>query len=644
MSRKGTISVQTQDILPIIKKWLYSEHDIFFRELTSNSCDAITKRASISRSENLEMVEGKINITLDKANKTISIEDNGLGMTEDEVEKYIAQLAFSGAQEFVDKMNESGKNEEDSKGDIIGKFGLGFYSAFMVADKVEVDSLSYQKDAHATKWTCEGETDYEFTDSDRTEVGTRITLHLNEDSMDFINSYKSRETLSKYCDFMPYSIELIDLETNERIVAENLKAEKEEDKKPVPCDIINASTPLWKKDPKTITDEEYKDFFKKLYPMEQEPLFWLHLNVDHPFTLQGILYFPKFNPSKPTNDKNIKLYCRQVFVSDNIKEIIPEFLGLIKGAIDSTDIPLNVSRSALQGDPNVKKISNYIVKKVAESLKKLFKNDRERYDSVWEDIALFVKYGVVSDTKFDELMRPYVLFKNSEEKFVTIEEYRDSIPSEFKEKLGDTVINFEKEVSDSNLRKQLLTEGVHALETENYIDPHFMQHTEMQKQGERGLKWSTVDAEIENILASENTTDEDMKIQDFFKQVLVGETKEGEPATLEVEIKKFKDSTSAAYFKVDQQMKRLQQMTQQMGNNAFNMPVKKTLVLNPSNPLIQNALKIWEKGDKKDLAEKICHHVQDLATISSEGLEKEEKSAFVTRSQNLISELSNLAL
>lgn len=642
MSRKGSISVQTQDIFPIIKKWLYSEHDIFVRELVSNACDAITKRATLARTSNLDAPKGEVTVTIDKEAKTITIADDGIGMNEEEVEKYIAQLAFSGAEEFVKKMEAEG-NTDATKDEIIGKFGLGFYSAFMVADKVEVESLSMQESHKATKWTCAGDTDYEFSDSDKNTVGTTITLHINEESADFLNSWKTRQTLTQYCDFMPYPIQLVDLEENKRIEAENAKAEKEEDKKPIPHDIINDTTPLWKKDPSSITDDEYKQFFSKLYPMDGEPLFWLHLNVDHPFTLQGILFFPKFNPNKPMNENSIKLYCRQVFVSDNVKNIVPDFLGLLKGTIDSTDIPLNVSRSALQGDPNIKKISNYIVKKVAEALKKLFKNDREKYEAVWEDIKLFVKYGSVSDNKFDELMRPYVLFKNSEEKLVTLQEYKDSIPAEYKEKVGNTMITFNPEESDASLKSQLLAAGIHTLVVDNHIDPHYQQHTEMHKVGEMELKWSAVDTEFENILAGEKHEDDD-KVKDLFTEVLVGEVKENEPANLDIEVKSFSDSGNAAYIKIDQQMKRFQQMTQAMGQNtAFNMPVKKTLVVNPLNPLIQNALKLWS-NDKKDLAGRIAHHVQDLATISSEGLEQQAKEDFVKRSQTLVQELSNLAL
>ncbi len=637
-SRKGQISVDTNDIFPIIKKWLYSEHDIFVRELVSNASDAITKRQTMDRSEGAEVQNGQIKVVVDKDKKTITFKDNGIGMTEAEVEKYIAQLAFSGAEEFVKKMKEGDNDQEGA--DIIGKFGLGFYSAFMVADKVEVNSLARAEGAKATKWVCNGQTDYEFSDSNKDTVGTEVTLFINDENQEFLDAWKTRSTLASYCDFMPYPIELVDVQEHERIAAENAKAEKEEDKKPIPHDIINDTRPLWKKDPSTLKDEDYKSFYKKMFPMDQDPLFWIHLNVDHPFTLQGILYFPKFDKSKPVNERNIKLYNKQVFVSDNVKNVIPDFLALLKGAIDSKDIPLNVSRSALQGDPNIKKISNYIIKKVAESLKKLYKNEREHYENVWEDIGLFVKYGAISDTKFDELMRDKVLFKNSEDKLVTLGEYLESAPEKYKEKLKGKVVYFEEGKSDETLRSHLLDEGVQALTMDSYIDPHFMQHTEMKKVGDQELKFTLVDNAIEDVLETENASEEDIKIKDLFQEILIGKDKKDDK--LEIEVKSFKNAKSAAYFKVDESMKRFQQMTQSMGQANFDMPVKKTLVLNPSNSLVKNVFKLWEKDNK--LSKKIALYVQDLAAISGEGLSDKDRARFVNESQELMGELSNLAL
>ena len=623
-TRKGSISVKTNDIFPIIKKWLYSEHDIFIRELVSNACDAITKRGTLARSQGHETPEGGVKISLDKNAKTIVVEDNGLGMTETEVEKYIAQLAFSGAEEFVQKMKEMGNTS--TKDEIIGKFGLGFYSAFMVAEKVEVESLSMTPGAVPTKWTCHGDTDYEFSESDKSEIGTKITLFLSSDGDEFLDFWKLKETVSHYCDFMPYKISLKNLGDAE--AAE---------------EIVNETHPIWKKDPTTLKDEDYKEFYRKLFPYDPEPLFWLHLNVDHPFTLQGVLFFPKLNPTKPMQENGIKLYSKQVFVSDNVKNVIPDFLALLKGAIDSVDIPLNVSRSALQGDPNRKKISNYIIRKVSESLKKLFNSDRARFDQVWEDIGLFVKYGCMQDEKFDEVMRKMVLFKNTEGKLVTMEEYQASVPESFKERLKDKYVYFEKNLSDESLRKQLIAEGIHVLETDQYIDPHFMQHCEMKAQGEQNFKFTAIDSAMELLHDSSETTPDDVKIKDFFKQVLIGEDKEME-GKLDVEVKNLKNTSSSAYFKVDENMKRFQQMTKSMGQSSFSMPIKKTLIVNPNNALIQNAIKIWEKGEKKELAEKIAHHVQDLASLSSEGLSTEDKEKFVARSQTLVQELSNYIL
>ncbi|MFA6235876.1 MAG: molecular chaperone HtpG [Bacteriovorax sp.] len=638
-SRKGTISVNTGDIFPIIKKWLYSEHDIFLRELVANATDAITKRATMARVTNQEIPTGKISVTVDKTAKTIVIEDNGIGMTEAEIEKYIAQLAFSGAEEFVKKMKDQGSTPSS---DIIGKFGLGFYSAFMVSTRVVVESLSMTEGSTAAKWTCEGETDYSFEETTKTEVGTKITLHINEESEEFLNAWKVSSTLKKFCDFMPYEIFVFDAEAT---------GEKAEHGNP---GLVNDTHPIWKKDPGTLTDSDYKEFYKKLFPMDPDPLFWIHLKVDHPFTLEGVLFFPKLNPNKPFNDSNIRLYNKQVFVSNNVKDIVPEFLSLLKGCIDSSDIPLNVSRSSLQGDPNIKKISNYVIKKVAESLKKLFNNDRARYETIWEDISLFIKYGAISDNKFDEMMRDYVVFKNSENKFVTLTEYKDSVPGTFKEKLGSKVLYFEKGKSDYSLKNELLAQGIQTLETESYIDPHFMQHVEMTKIGENNYSFVSVDSEISSLLEVEATNDSDIKVKDLFKDVLIGSTNDkteteedldslNHGGLKDIEIVKIKNSKSPAYFKVDEQMKRMHQMAKGMGNEAM-FPIKKTLVINPGSPLIQNALKLHEKGTNNPLVKKLVHHVEDLAQISSEGLNHEDREAFVSRTQELMQELTNLAL
>ncbi len=624
--RTGNISVQTADIFPIIKKWLYSEHDIFLRELIANATDAITKRSTHARLDNQEMPQGEIKVFVDPKNKTITISDNGLGMSEADVEKYLAQLAFSGAEEFVKNMKDQGA---DSGKDIIGKFGLGFYSAFMVSSKVEVESLSMKEGSTATKWTCMGDPTYTFSPSDKKEVGTTITLHINEDSQEFLNKFKVNETLRKFCYFMPYPIEVSEL------------SEKKDDEKADEPTVINETKPLWRRDPSELKDEDYQNFYKKMFPMDQDPLFWIHLKVDHPFTLEGILYFPKLNPMRPMNERNIRLYAKQVFVSDDVKNVIPDFLSLLKGAIDSSDIPLNVSRSSLQGDPNITRISNYVTKKVAEALKKLFKNDRPKYEAIWNDIGMFVKYGCISDTKFDEAMRSMVIFKNSEGKFTTLAEYRENVPSEMKEKLGDQVVYFEKEKGDRSLRSQLLEQGIQTIEIDDHIDPHFTQHAEMKKQGDQSYQFVASDAVVADLLGSEATGPEDIKVKEIFEKILNLNVDEKDKQ--EVEIQKLKAQGSPAWFKVDEQMKRFQKMAQSMGNDqAF--PLKKTLVINPSNPLIQNALKLHERGDKVELVEKICRHVEDLASISSDGLKNDERDLFVNRSQSLIQELTNMAL
>ncbi len=605
--RAGKISVKTTDIFPIIKKWLYSEHDIFLRELVANATDAITKRATLGRVRDEIIPTGEIKISVDKKNKTITISDNGIGMTEEEVEKYIAQLAFSGAEDFVKKIKES-------KDDFIGKFGLGFFSSFMVAGKVEVDTLSMEKEAPAVRWVCEGDTEYNFEKSDRTDIGTSVILHINEDGEEFLDVYKVEQTLRKFCDFMPYSIKVVQEKGEETL--------------------INETRPLWKKDPKEIKDEEYLSFFKNIFPMDQDPLFWVHLKIDHPFTLEGILYFPKFNPNKPFHDSNIKLYSKQVFVSDNVKNIIPDFLSLLKGVIDSTDIPLNVSRSSLQGDPNIKKISNYIVKKVADALKTLSSKDREKFEKIWPDIGLFVKYGCISDTKFDELMREHVIFKTAGDKYLTLDEYKNSIPENYRDKMKDLILYFENGVSEWTLKKQLENEGISTIETDSYIDSHFMQHVEINKKGEVTYKVSSVDNEIGKILGAE-TAESDNKVADLFKDNI--------PKDHEVVVEKLKGSLTPAYFKVDEQMRRFSKMAQSMGTHST-FPVKKTLVVNPENDLIKNAMAINEKGTNKDLVSKLCLYIEDLANISSEGLKNEDRDNFVKRSQELLKELTSLAL
>jgi len=644
---KGKIKVNTGDIFPIIKKWLYSEHDIFLRELVANATDAISKRSTLGRSLNQEIPTGAIQVNVNKTNKTITITDNGLGMSKDEVEKYIAQLAFSGAEEFVQKMEKEGQKSSD----IIGKFGLGFYSSFMVANKVVIDSLSMQDGSVATNWSCEGDTDYIFSESTKKEVGTTITLHINEENLDFLNEWTLMDTLKKFCDFMPYQISILDEERKPEKPKKADGSVDEEAKEVAPeARNVNDTNPLWKKNPTEVTEKEYLDFFRKIYPTEQNPLFWVHLKVDHPFTLEGILYFPKINTKMPTKENNIKLYSKQVFVSDNVKNIIPEFLSLLKGTIDSTDIPLNVSRSSLQGDPNIKKISNYIVKKVAEALKKLYKNDRSKYEDVWADSGLFVKYGCLSDTKFDELMRDMVIFKDENNKYATLNEVTERTPEKLKDKLKDKILYAEGSQVDPTLKAMLLEEKISYIQTDDHIDPHFIQHVETHAQKEITLKFSSVDSEIENLFEGDNSTPDDIKVKDLFSKFLLPPEvtdKDGNvtaPADKEISISKLKNTTTAAYIKIDEQMKRFAKMTESMGQMGSSFPLKKTLVVNPNNPLVINALKIHEKGGNEQVVDQLCHHIEDLALISTDNLDQDGKAAFITRSQKLMETLTGLAL
>ena len=456
-AKTGSLSISSENIFPVIKKWLYSDHDIFYRELVSNGCDAITKLKKLElmgEFEKPEDVEYKIQVTVNPTDKTITVTDNGIGMTEEEVEEYINQIAFSGAQDFLNKYKD--KANEDQ---IIGHFGLGFYSAFMVADKVTIDTLSYKADARAVHWESEGGTEFEMSDGERETFGTTITLYLNEDSVEFSNEYRAREVLEKYCGFMPVSIflnnaeaepqydtiekdELTDKDTVVETILEEAKTEEKENengekevvevspakekykilRRPVAVNDIN---PLWNKHPNECTEEEYKSFYRKVFMDYKEPLFWIHLNMDYPFNLKGILYFPKINTEYDSLEGTIKLYNNQVFIADNIKEVIPEFLMLLKGAIDCPDLPLNVSRSALQNDGFVKKISDYITKKVADKLSGMCKTDREAYEKYWDDISPFIKFGCLKDEKFEEKIKEYVLFKDLDKKYLTLQDCLD---------------------------------------------------------------------------------------------------------------------------------------------------------------------------------------------------------------------------
>ncbi|MFR4512963.1 MAG: molecular chaperone HtpG, partial [Clostridium sp.] len=584
MAKKGSLSITSENIFPVIKKWLYSDHDIFYRELISNGCDAITKLKKLElmgEYEKPEEVEYKIQVSVNPTDKTITIEDNGLGMTEEEIDKYINQIAFSGVQDFMEKYKD--KANEDQ---IIGHFGLGFYSAFMVADKVEINSLSYQKDAKPVHWESEGGINFEMTEGDKAEVGTSIKLYLNEESTEFANEYRAREVIEKYCAFMPVNIflknetaepeyetiekdELTDKDTVVETVIEPAKTEEKEKedgtketvevepsrekykilKRPV---ALNDTNPLWNKHPNECTDEQYKDFYRKVFRDYKEPLFWIHLNMDYPFNLKGILYFPKINMEYDSLEGTIKLYNNQVFIADNIKEVIPEFLMLLKGVIDCPDLPLNVSRSALQNDGFVKKISDYITKKVADKLSGMCKTDRENYEKYWDDIAPFIKYGYIKDEKFAEKMGDYILYKNLEGKYLTLNDCLE----ENKEKHENTIFYVTNEKEQSQYINLFKEEGIDAVIMPAAIDNPFISHVEQKHEG---LKFLRIDTDLNASFKEEVKEDDEAfkktseELTEVFKKALNNDK-------LDIKVEKMKNASVASMITVSEETRRMQDM------------------------------------------------------------------------------------
>ncbi|MBQ5599089.1 MAG: molecular chaperone HtpG, partial [Lachnospiraceae bacterium] len=518
MAKTGSLSINSENIFPIIKKWLYSDHDIFYRELVSNGCDAITKLkklALMGEYEEPENPEYKVLVTVNPTDKTIKIEDNGLGMTEEEVDEYINQIAFSGAQDFLNKYKD--KAGEDQ---IIGHFGLGFYSAFMVADRVEINTLSYKADAKPVHWVSDGGTEFEMTDGDKAGHGTVITLYLNEDSTEFANEFRAREVLQKYCAFMPVEIyvndetrepmpetieadELLDSDVIIETIVEEETQKYKIEQRPVP---VNDTKPLWNKHPNECTEDEYKDFYRKVFQDYKEPLFWIHLNMDYPFNLKGILYFPKINMEYESIEGKIKLFNNQVFIADNIKEVIPEFLMLLKGTIDCPDLPLNVSRSALQNDGFVKKISDYITKKVADKLSGMCKTDRETYEKYWDDINPFIKFGCLKDEKFADKMNDYIIFKNLEDKYVTLKDYLEIAKEKNHENQVFYVTDAIEQSQYINMFKDAELEAVYLTQA---IDNPFMSQLEYKNEG---VKFQRIDADVNDIFKeADAVTDEDAK-------------------------------------------------------------------------------------------------------------------------------------
>ena len=639
MAKTGSLSINSENIFPIIKKWLYSDHDIFYRELVSNGCDAITKLkklALMGEYEEPENPEYKVLVTVNPTDKTIKIEDNGLGMTEEEVDEYINQIAFSGAQDFLNKYKD--KAGEDQ---IIGHFGLGFYSAFMVADRVEINTLSYKADAKPVHWVSDGGTEFEMTDGDKAGHGTVITLYLNEDSTEFANEFRAREVLQKYCAFMPVEIYVNDetrepmLETIEAeelldsdVIVETIVEEETQkykiEQRPVP---VNDTKPLWNKHPNECTEDEYKDFYRKVFQDYKEPLFWIHLNMDYPFNLKGILYFPKINMEYESIEGKIKLFNNQVFIADNIKEVIPEFLMLLKGTIDCPDLPLNVSRSALQNDGFVKKISDYITKKVADKLSGMCKTDRETYEKYWDDINPFIKFGCLKDEKFADKMNDYIIFKNLEDKYVTLKDYLEIAKEKNHENQVFYVTDAIEQSQYINMFKDAELEAVYLTQA---IDNPFMSQLEYKNEG---VKFQRIDADVNDIFKEADAeTAEDVKtsLSDLFKAALGMEQ-------LDVKVENLKNTGLASMITVSEESRRIQEMmkmysAQGMGMGADMFPVSETLVLNANNSLVKYVL---AHKDGEHTA-KICEQLYDLAKLAHGSLTPERMTKFITRSGEIM--------
>ncbi len=620
LKENGNISIHTENIMPIIKKWLYSDKDIFIRELISNGCDAINKLERLVTFGEATVEESKYEVTvsLNKDEKTIKFIDNGIGMTSDEVKKYINQVAFSGAEEFLSNY----KDKIDEGKGIIGHFGLGFYSAFMVSEKVEIDTLSYKEGEEAVKWICEGGTEYEIESSERTSRGTTVTLYISEDSNEFLDYYKLRQIIKKHCNFFPVEIYLID---------ENEKKDDKDSEKDIEKTPLNDTKPLWMKAPKDCTDEEYKEFYRKVFNEYNDPLFWIHMNVDYPFNLKGILYFPKLKHEFEATEGEVKLYNKQVFVADNIKEVIPEFLLLLKGVIDCEDIPLNVSRSFLQKDSNVSKVSRHIVNKVADKLTSLFKNHRDEYNDFWKDINIFIKYGCLRDEKFYDKVKDILIFKTTNGDHVTLKQYLENN----KENHDKKVIYVNDEKQQSQYIKMLKDNNLEAVILNTTLDSHFITLMESK---EEGVQFSRIDSDLTEILkadAIDESPEENKAIEEIFKNSINKEQ-------LKVSIEPIKTEEVTAMITLSEQSRRMAEMSVMFGGGDMSMfPKEETLVVNSSNPLIKKLFNLSKDENKKDLVNDICNHVYDLAMISHGQLGADEMSDFIKRSNDLLGRLIN---
>ena len=677
--KHGNLSINSDNIFPIIKKWMYSDHDIFFRELVSNGCDAITKLKKLDMMGEYTLPDGykgKITVVVSPENKTISFTDNGLGMTADEVEEYINQIAFSGATDFIEKYKD--KANEDQ---IIGHFGLGFYSSFMVADEVEINTLSYKDGATAVHWTCDGGTEFDMEDGSKDTVGTEIILHVNEDCLKFANKYEAEEVLKKYCSFMPSEIYLSQageelteiIEQDEKLdtdeVIETIKNEAKEGEEPKPDRLkikkrptpLNDTTPLWAKHPNECTKEEYLDFYRKVFHDYKEPLFWIHLNMDYPFNLKGILYFPKINMEYESVEGVIKLYNNQVFIADNIKEVIPEFLMLLKGVIDCPDLPLNVSRSALQNDGFVNKISDYISKKVADKLSGMCKTEREDYVKYWDDISPFIKYGCLKDDKFCEKMTDYIMFKDIDGNYMTLPECLEVKPVDVEEEsatdedgnkieaevVDDTTDDVEEKkdktiyyVTDEQQQSQYINMFRKAKKTAvmltHSIDQPFVSQLESKNEG---IKFMRIDADLTDEFkaktskkAQEELDKQCEELSKIFKKAIKKDN-------ITVKLEKLKNKDISSMITVSEESRRMQDMMRMYSMPGMDMGMfgkeGQTLVLNANNKLVQKVLEEKE-GDKVTL---ICEQLYDLALLQNAPLDPEAMTKFVARSNKIMMEL-----
>ena len=676
--KKGTLSIDSENIFPIIKKWVYSDHDIFVRELVSNGCDAITKLKKLDMMGEYELPEGykpKIEVIVNPEEKTMKFIDNGLGMTAEEVEEYITQIAFSGATQFLEKYKD--KTTED---DMIGHFGLGFYSAFMVADEVQIDTLSYKEGAKPVYWASEGGTEYEMQEGNKTTVGTEITLYLNEDSLEFANEYRAREVLERYCSFMPVEIflskanaepeydtideaDVLDTDTVvEHITEEPKEGEEGEPKqkakivrRPVS---ISDTHPLWTKNPSECTKDDYIDFYRKVFMDYKEPLFWIHLNMDYPFNLKGILYFPKINTEYDSIEGKIKLYNNQVFIADNIKEVIPEFLMVLKGVIDCPDLPLNVSRSALQNDGFVNKVADYISKKVADKLNGMFKTDRENYEKYWDDISPFIKFGCLKDEKFGEKMKNSMLYKNLDHKYMTLEDIikeakgeeadaakteetkeeetktdaEESKDTDAKEEEKTRIFYVTDEVQQSQYINMFKAQGQDAIILTHNIDSAFITYLEQKHQEVQFLR---IDADVHDSLKDEVAEDEKEEFQKTTDSLVEIFRKELGNEKLDVKAEKLKDENVASMAVLSEENRRMQEMMKMYGMGGMDASMfgsQVTLVLNANHPLVQFLV---TNKDSENVSI-ICKQLYDLAMLAHKPLNPEEMTAFVKRSNDIM--------